>query len=143
MATAEDQVQERPALRAEPGRQSLRERWAERAKVRRLIEPVDMTDFPDEPPLYVRKLTGREVHAWHDRHTDAKGETPDWRARNEDLVSLCAVDEQGERIFEPDDVKGLPIDLYHHLLKEALAAIGQKRVERPKTEEEEQAEAGK
>lgn len=143
MATAEDQINERPQLRAEPGRLSLRERWAERAKVRKLIEPVDMSKFPDEPPLYVRKLSGSEVHAWHDRHTDTKGETKNLRIRNEDLVSLCAVDEDGSRVFEVEDIASLPIDLYHHLLSESLAAIGYRKEAKPKTDEEEEAEAGK
>ena len=127
MSTAENQIEARPLHR----KRSLKEQWAERAKARKMVQPVDMTDFPDEPPLWIRKLTGSEANDWYEKWADADPEDrAAGRQRNNELVAMTLCDEDGTPVFEPDDLPALPNDLYQHVLSVASANIGMRRKKR-------------
>jgi hypothetical protein len=126
VATAENQT---PTLRVEP-RASLKDQWAERARARNLVSPVDLSAFPGEPPLWMRKLRGSEIHLWQNElGTDGEVDSH----RNARIIALCASDESGAAVLTADDALALPVDLFAHLLRAALDTLGY----RQKAEEQE------
>lgn len=93
--------------------------------------------------VIVEALSGEERSTFRDNHVKVDPNNPEQmefkqKDSEERLVALCAVDEDGERLFKPEDVKRL-----RKKSSRALDRVASKARELSGLEEEDQEEAKK